>query len=175
MTTTKKTTPVAEPRWKLATGALLLICATLIAYWPALSGGFIWDDDVMLTSNPLVKASDGLYRMWFTTEPIDYWPVTGSSFWLEWRLWGMRAAGYHVSNVLQHVVSALLIWMILRHLSIPGAWLAACLFALHPVNVESVAWITQRKNTLSELFLLLSIFCYLKYDSRSPAPDAARS
>jgi protein O-mannosyl-transferase len=152
---------------------LVLTCATLIAYWPALSAGFIWDDDVILTSNPLVKADQGLYRMWFTLESVDYWPVTGSSFWLEWRLWGMRASGYHLSNVLQHIASALLVWLVLHKLSIPGAWIAACLFALHPVNVESVAWITQRKNTLSQIFLLLSIVWFIRYDTRLRGPNAA--
>ena len=161
------------PRSRCVAGVLVLTCATLIAYWPALSAGFIWDDDVMLTSNPLVKADDGLYRMWFTFESVDYWPVTGSSFWLEWRLWGMRALGYHLSNVLQHIASALLVWLVLHQLSIPGAWIAACLFALHPVNVESVAWITQRKNTLSQIFLLLSIVWFIRYDSRSRSPNAA--
>jgi hypothetical protein len=156
-------------------GVAALLCLTLLAYSPVYSAGFIWDDDVMLTSNALVKASDGLLRMWFTTDNVDYWPVTGSSFWLEWRLWGMRAAGYHVSNVLQHAGSALLVWMLLRALGIPGAWFAACLFAVHPVNVESVAWISQRKNTLSQLFFLLSLLCFVQYDTlRQPSAAASR-
>lgn len=150
------------------TSALLLTVvvalAAFVAYWPALTGSLIWDDNVLIGENPLVKASDGLYRMWFTTDAVDYWPMTNSSFWLEWRVWGANATGYHVTNVLLHVASALLLWAILRRLKIPGAELAACLFALHPVNVESVAWISQRKNTLSMCFFLLSTLWYLRED-----------
>lgn len=160
--------------WKCASGILVLECATFAAYWPALSAGFIWDDDVMLTSNAAVKARDGLLQMWLSTRSVDYWPVTGTSFWIEWRLWGMHAAGYHVSNVLQHLASAAMLWAVLRRLSIPGAWVAACLYALHPVNVESVAWITQRKNTLSQVLLLLSVLTYLRYDRAMSRPDVAR-
>ncbi len=149
---------------RIPIGVALLVIAAFIVYWPALTGGFLFDDEPLLTGSALVKAGDGLYRMWFTTQPIDYWPLTNSSFWLEWRLWGLQPAGYHVTNLLLHVCSALLLWAILRRLAIPGALLAALLFVVHPVNVESVAWIAQRKNTLSMVFLLLSIFCYLKSD-----------
>jgi protein O-mannosyl-transferase len=153
--------------WQILAAAALLTGAALLAYWPALTGDFVWDDDTLVTESTLVKASDGPYRMWFTTEPLDYWPLTNTSFWLEWRLWGMRSAGYHVTNLLLHVTSGLLLWAILRRLSIPGGLLAAALFVLHPVNVESVAWIAQRKNTLSMFFFLLSILWYLNADSRS--------
>jgi len=150
--------------WQILAATVLLTGAALLAYWPALTGGFLWDDDTLLTDSTLVKAPDGLYRMWFTTEPLDYWPLTNTSFWLEWRLWGMRSSGYHTTNLLLHLVSGLLVWAILRRLSIRGGLLAAALFVLHPVNVESVAWIAQRKNTLSMVFFLLSILWYLKVD-----------
>jgi tetratricopeptide (TPR) repeat protein len=148
--------------------ALALTLAAFVAYWPALTGQFVWDDDILLTNNALVKASDGLYRMWFTTEAIDYWPLTGTSFWIEWRLWGMNPFGYHVTNLLLHLASAGLVWAILRQLSIPGASIAACLFALHPVNVESVAWIVQRKNTLSLVFYLLAAWSFVRHDAEAP-------
>ena len=157
--------------------AAVLLAVSFLAYWPALNGGFIWDDDTLVTDSTLVKAPDGLYRMWFTTEPLDYWPLTNTSFWLEWRLWGMRSSGYHATNLLLHLVSGLLVWAILRRLSIRGGLLAAALFVLHPVNVESVAWIAQRKNTLSMVFFLLSILWYLrsirnrKMLSRPPGPQ----
>jgi hypothetical protein len=134
----------------------------------------------LVTQNALVKAADGLYRMWFTTQPLDYWPMTNSSFWLGGACWGMHASGYHVTNLLLHVGSALLLWAILRRLSIPGAWLAAFLFALHPVNVESVAWIAQRKNTLSMVFFLLSVWWYCPFRGETQvvrseaAPDDER-
>ena len=116
-----------------------------------------------MAENFIVKAADGLYRFWCTAEPQDFWPVTNTSFWLEWRLWGMTSAGYHVTNLILHLLTALLIWAILRKLFIPGAFLAGLIFALHPANVESVAWIAQRKNLLAMLFFLFSILCYVKF------------
>ncbi|HZZ28353.1 MAG TPA: tetratricopeptide repeat protein [Pirellulales bacterium] len=153
-------------------GTAIIIFSTILIYWPALHGEFVMDDALLVTHNPIVKSADGLYRFWCTTEPTDYWPLTNSTFWLEWRLWGMNSAGYHVTNLVLHIASVLLLWAILRKLSIPGAWLAALLFAVHPVNVESIAWIAQRKNALAMLFFLLSIFAYLQIDC-SPALAAS--
>lgn len=146
-------------RW--ATAAVLAV-VTLLAYLPALRGGFIWDDDKFLTLNPLIKAPDGLHRFWFTTQPDDYWPVTSTSLWIEWRLWGPNPAGYHATNVALHLAEVLLLWKILRRLEIPGAALGALLFAVHPLNVESVAWIAQRKNLMAMLFYELSILAFLR-------------
>ncbi len=143
-------------------GAALITIVTFIAYLPSINGGFVWDDDLLLTNNDLIKSPDGLDLIWCSTEAKDYWPGTNTSFWIEWRLWEMNPAGYHVSNMILHVAECLLIWIILRKLSIPGAFLAAAVFALHPVNVESVAWISQRKNTMAMLFFLLSILWYVK-------------
>jgi len=149
----------APPVWPRA---LLLIGVTFLAYLPTLKAGFIWDDDTFLTRNPLMKAGDGLYRFWFTTQAPDYFPVTYTPLWLEWRLWGMHAAGYHAVNLALHIAGALLLWAVLRRLRIPGAYAAAFIFAVHPVNVESVAWITQRKNLMAMMFYLLSILCFLQ-------------
>src|SRR3989338_9517524 len=119
----------------------IIILATFLVYIPAMRGGFIWDDDAFLTNNPLIKASDGLYYFWFSTKPPDYFPLVSTSLWIEWRLWGMNATGYHITNVLLHAISSILVWLVLTRLKIPGAWLAGLIFAIHPVNVESVAWI----------------------------------
>jgi Flp pilus assembly protein TadD len=158
--------PGGGPGW--LAGALVLLC--LIAYLPTLHNGFVWDDDVFLTKNALIQAPDGLCRFWFSTQPSDYWPVTSTTLWLEWRLWGLHAAGYHATNVALHLAEALLLWSILRRLRVPGAYLAALLFVVHPVNVESVAWIAQRKNLMAMLFYLLSIHCFLRTRWSDPTP-----
>ena len=149
-------------RWLLGAAAIVLL--TLIVYAPATTGEFLWDDDYHLSRNPLIPAPDGLWRIWTTTESPQYYPLVFTSFWLEYRLWGDRTPGYHVTNILLHAVNAILLWAAMRRLRIPGGWLAGALFALHPVNVESVAWITERKNVLSGLFYLLSLLTFLRFD-----------
>ena len=141
--------------------ALLILCA-VVAYLPAINAGYIWDDDALLTANPLVHDTHhGLVQIWEGKNSRDYTPLTISTFWLEWHLWGDKPAGYHIVNILLHALAAWLLWRILVALSIPGAWLAALLFAIHPVNVASVAWIAELKNTLSSVFFLASILTFL--------------
>jgi len=156
-------------------------------YWPAVRAGFIWDDDDILTANPLISSPDGLRLIWGGSNFYDYWPMTLTSFWCEWRLWGLHATGYHVTNILLHAGAAILLWRVLRHLRIPAAWLAMLVFAIHPINVQSVAWITERKNTLSLFFFGLALLAYLraevraadvrgsKSDAKSPQPSIQNS
>jgi tetratricopeptide (TPR) repeat protein len=152
---------------------LLLVIVTLFIYLPAWNGTPIWDDDAHLTK-PELRSLEGLGRIW--TEPgatQQYYPVAHSFFWVEHQLWGDWPAGYHLLNILLHCASALLLVRILRHLEIRGAWLAAAIFALHPIQTESVAWISELKNMLSGVFYLGSILVYLKFDRTRNLPSYA--
>jgi len=146
-------------------GAVLIILLTVLAYLPALSGKFIWDDDSWTTGIVgLLKDSHGLYSIWCQPTALQqYYPLSGTTFWLDYHLWGFHPLPYHVENLLLHIVSALLFWALLRRLQIPGAWLGGALFALHPVMVESVAWITERKNVLSLALYLGALLAYLRF------------
>jgi protein O-mannosyl-transferase len=146
--------------WMKTAGILLL---TMLVYLPAMRGGFVFDDNVLITENRLVISRDGLHRFWFTTDAPDYYPLTWSLWWTEWRLWGANPLGYHVLNVLLHATNAILVWLILRELKVPGAWLAGLVFAVHPVNVATAAWISEQKNTLSMLFCAVTILLYLRF------------
>jgi tetratricopeptide (TPR) repeat protein len=135
-------------------------------YWPALRGPFLWDDFLVVHRNPLVTGELGPGAIWFR---MDF-PLTYVAFWLEWLAWGNHPAGYHVVNVLLHATGALLLWRVLAQLKVPAPWLAAMIFAVHPVCVASVAWISELKNTLSLPFFLLSLLWYLQLDS-PPRPS----
>ena len=142
----------------------LMLCATLVAYLPALRGGLLWDDNMHVTQAEL-RSLQGLWRIWFDLGATQqYYPLLHSAFWLEHRIWGDAVLGYHLTNVALHAASACLVVMIVRRLSLPGAWLAGFVFALHPVCVEAVAWISEQKSTLSGAFYLAAALTYLCFD-----------
>jgi len=142
-----------------------LFVATFAAYQPVFHAGFVWDDDAHLTA-PELRSLPGLWRIW--SEPgatQQYYPLLHSLFWAEHRLWGETALNYHLANLTLHAFVATLFGLCLRRLAVPGAWLAAGLFALHPVHVESVAWISEQKNTLSAVFYLSAALAWLRFDA----------
>jgi tetratricopeptide (TPR) repeat protein len=168
----------------LLLGALLFL-ATLAAYWrvygvgyarpdgrTADAPGFIWDDQDYVFQNPHLPDPHGLERIWFHREESpQYYPLVYTTFWLEYRLWGgpdasgrLQAWGYHLTNVVLHAISALLVWRILRRVGFGAAFAAAAVFALHPMCVESVAWVTERKNVLSLVFYLLAVLALLRWE-----------
>lgn len=182
---------LADPRWIWLLGALIVI-ATFIAYMPAIRAGYIWDDESYVTDNLLLRDLEGLRRIWIPKQTPQYYPVVFSMFWIEYQLWELRPMGYHLVNVLLHIANALLVWRLAWRLRLgglsqagPGAairvapawvvgWLIAVVFALHPVHVESVAWITERKNVLSGFFYLAAALAYLRFDElqyESPLPS----
>jgi tetratricopeptide (TPR) repeat protein len=143
-----------------------LLATTALSYQPAWHGGLLWDDDGHVTRADL-QSADGLRRIWFDIGATQqYYPLTHTAFWLMQRAWGDRTTGYHAVNIALHALSAWLLAMILRRLAVPGAILAAVVFALHPVQVESVAWITELKNTLSGALYLGAAWAYLRFDER---------
>ena len=141
---------------------LILALAVILTYLPTWWAGFIWDDEGLVMVNPCIVGPLGLKEIW-TTSAADICPLTITTFWVEHALWGLAPLPYHLANVLLHGACAIVLWRVLRSLQIPGAWLGAALWALHPVQVESVAWVTELKNTESGLFFLLSIFFYVRW------------
>jgi tetratricopeptide (TPR) repeat protein len=144
--------------------AVVLVAMTIFVYRPAWHGGFLWDDDAYVINNELLTAPDGWQRIWLSLDsPSQYFPLTYSTFRIEHALWGLNTTGYHWANLLLHVGNALLVWALLARLKVPGSWLAAAIFALHPVQVESVAWITERKNVLMGFFFLLTLLAWIAF------------
>jgi protein O-mannosyl-transferase len=164
------TIPNPSRRWRAIAPGLALVLLVIVAYLPALHGQFIWDDDFHVVKSAPLRSLGGLWRIWFEPGATQqYYPLTHSSFWLDYHLWGLHPKAYHVENILLHALGAVLVWRLLRRLGVGGAWLGAALFALHPVCVESVAWITERKNTLSGVFFLSALLAAVEFWLPRPA------
>jgi tetratricopeptide (TPR) repeat protein len=154
------------PKWLQA---VILAAAVVLAYQPAWHAGFIWDDDVYVTHNRLLTAPDGLKRIWFSQDsPSQYFPLVYTVLRMERSVWGLDSSGYHWVNILLHAANALLLWRLLLRLRLPAAWLAAALFALHPIQVESVAWVTELKNVLSLFCCLLTARAWVEFAEDRP-------
>ena len=146
--------------------AVALAVLVVVSYLPALQGDFVWDD-VIFAEEPVLHSPGALRSIWFSPTDIKneghYWPLVYSSFWLEHKLWGLHPAGYHAVNIFLHLLNCLLLWRLLRRLAVPGALLIAAVFAVHPLHVESVAWIIERKDVLSALFYLGAVLAWLRF------------
>jgi protein O-mannosyl-transferase len=142
----------------------VLIGLVCVAYVRVFNAGFIWDDESHLTQNPCIVGPLGLKEVWTSGRAI-YYPLVLTTFWTLHKFVDLSPWPYHLLNVLLHAGSAVLLWQVLRQLNVPGAWLGAALWALHPVMVQSVAWVTELKNTQSGFFYLLSVFCFLKSEA----------
>ncbi len=150
-------------REPLAALALCLLVAA--SYFPALSGGLVWDDAAFQVRQ--VSSLAGIWQIWFVPGSLEheghYWPLLYTTFWLEHKLWGFDPLGYHLVNLLLHSAVTLLLWHVLRRLAVPGAWVAVAIFAVHPLHVESVAWIIGRKDMLAALFYLGAVLAYMRF------------
>ena len=154
----------------------IIVLATLWIYSPAYHGDWLWDDDQSITQNAVAQGPWNFYKHWIWPDGADYWPLTGTGFWIQWHLFGMNQTGYHVVNIVFHILGALAFWRLLHVMRLPGAWLGGLLFAIHPVGVESVAWVSEFKNTLSLPLLMLAAAAYVRCDEADKeSPQAART
>jgi len=178
------TDPVLPPRaaavprlsaWSRAwLPGLLLAAAIFVAYMRVWHAGFIWDDDDHLTRNPCIVGPLGFSAIWTTSKAV-YYPLVLTSFWVQHSIWGLNPLPYHLVDVALHAACAILLWRVLLRLNVSGAWLGAAIWALHPVQVESAAWITEQKNTQSCFFYLLAILFFLRWLEASRAPNASQA
>jgi len=168
---------LSAPKRKNLLRALLLCALIFVMYFPALKAGYIWDDDAYVTHNANLQTVQGFKRIWLEprTSP-QYYPLVFSSFWIERQLFGPGPFAGHLVNVGLHMLNALLLWAVLSRLGVAAAFFIALVFGLHPVHLESVAWITERKNVLSALFYLAAMLAYLSFalPPRKSAPGTGR-
>ena len=144
--------------------ATILVAVGLWVFSPAFNGDWIWDDTTLVKDNETLRSLPGLAQIWFAAPATDYWPMTWTLLWIEWHLWGAHTLGYHLCSVALHLTSAFLIWRLLDKLGLRWGWLGGLIFVVHPLAVESVAWISEIKNTLSLPFFLLSLNAYIDAD-----------
>jgi len=152
--------------------AALIVAAGLWVFWPALHGGWLWDDDFYISQNPLLNDPDRLWKIWF--EPgtfVEYYPFEATVQFGQWLLWGADTFGYHLTNVVLHLISSLLVWRLLDKFGLRLAWLGGLIFALHPMQVESVAWIVELKNTLSLPPFLLAMCAWIDFEENRKTQD----
>ena len=156
--------------------AVVIVLAGLWIYSPAYHGDWLWDDDVLITAKPTVQSGTlaGLLKLWFNPDGLDYFPLSYSLMWVQWQLFGTAPTGYHITTIALHIASGLLLWTLLEKMRIPGAWITALIFTIHPVCVESVAWVAETKNTLSLALFLGSCIFWVAQDEAEAGPRRER-
>jgi len=156
--------------------AAVIVLAGLWIYSPTYHGDWLWDDDVLLTQNPTVQSGSlaGLVKLWVNPEGIDYFPLSYTLLWMQWPFFGLQSTGYHVTTILLHIASSLLLWKLLEKMRVPGAWATSLVFTIHPVCVESVAWVSETKNTLSLALFLASCLFWVCQDDEEPGTKRER-
>lgn len=142
----------------------VIVLACLWIYSPVFDGDWLWDDDYLITKNPVVQSPVGLWQIWFAPTTADYFPLTMSALWVLWKCFGLDSTGYHIVSVLLHALGACLVWAMLRGAGVRGAWLAGLVFAVHPLAVESVAWVAELKNTFSLPFFLAAACFFIRFE-----------
>lgn len=145
---------------------VLLVFITLAVYAPALFHGFVWDDYPHVLMNGLIPRADGLNRIWFHLEFQQYQPLQLTTHWFEYRIWGFNPLGYHAVNIVLHAGVGLLLWRVLLSLKVPAAWLCAAIFLVHPVNAETAAYVTERRNLLSGACYFAAMLCWFRFEER---------
>ncbi len=149
--------------WSVLRVAAIVVAAASI-YSPVIRGDWLWDDKAELSQNPEVSGPGGLASIWLEPAHTDYFPLKSTVQWMAWRMFGDQPIGYHVLNIALHGLSGLLVWRLFARLRLPLAWLGGLLFVVHPLAVESVAWVAELKNTLALPPLLLAFSAYLDFD-----------
>jgi len=161
-----------EPKWRATCLLLLQAAAIALATWfvygSVIRAGWLWDDGLEITNNFALRDRAGLAKIWFSPAGLDYFPLKTTLQWAQWHLWQARPAGYHATNVALHLLSAYLLWRVLVQLGIRLAWLGGLIFAIHPLAVESVAWISELKNVLSLPLLLLAMIFWIRWSELPP-------
>jgi Flp pilus assembly protein TadD len=163
----------SDPSWAVHAPLAALLFLAIVVYLPSLGGEFLWDDNTSVTESAIVHDGGGGWKAWIAPPAShpDYFPLTTDTFWIEWRLWGAHPFGYRLINLLLHAGAAVFLWRLLRELALPAAWAAAVLFAVHPVNVESVAWIAERKNVLCLIFALPAFQFFVRWHRTGAVRD----
>lgn len=152
-------------KWEAVTvKAVVILLASLWIYSPVFNGDWLWDDDYLITANPMVQSPDGVASFWVAPTTADYLPLTMSLLWLMWKWFGMDSTGYHIAAVLLHALGSCLVWALLRMVGLRGAWLAGLIYAVHPICVESVAWVSELKNTFSLPFFLAAGCFFVRFE-----------